>query len=316
MKKILLAIPAFFIVMLSQAQQLPAFSQFRTNNFFYNPAATGVKKHIDARVVYRNQWLGYEGNPVTQAVGFNSRLLKGLMGLGLYACQDAFGPFSKNIYTGSYAFHLKFPDVELSIGMSGSYSQYSTNGSKITIHDTHDMAIDRTVTDRTSIWDAGAGLYLYNDRFYISASMLNVIGSKLELYSTDTNKIGIFRHNYHAYLGVGYNISQNPDCIWEHSLFAAMVPGVPFMLDYNLMARIKDQFLAGLSVRFKDALAIHAGYVFSDFQIVYSYDLLLSKIRGSSSGSHEITLAYTRNIKKNKRGENSQFTRQRYQYKF
>jgi hypothetical protein len=60
----------------------------------------------------------------------------------------------------------------------------------------------------------------------------------------------------------------------------------------------------GVSYRMQDAIAPMIGYRFlkdKSLKVGYSYDLTLSKIKGYSSGTHEVMLGYCFNVKKPKK---------------
>jgi type IX secretion system PorP/SprF family membrane protein len=63
-------------------------------------------------------------------------------------------------------------------------------------------------------------------------------------------------------------------------------------LDINLLADYNNQFWGGVSYRLQDAIVALVGVKFGSFRVGYSYDVTTSKIRGYSSGSHEIMLGY------------------------
>jgi type IX secretion system PorP/SprF family membrane protein len=300
------------------AQQMPFYTQHRSNNFMLNPGVTGTKRLIDARLNYRMQWLGYDGAPRTTSFAVHSRLAKGKMGAGLYLMQDNIGPSKQMNLGASYAFHIRFPDCELSAGLAGNFTKYTLDGSLITLHNTQDPAIDQTVANSTWVTDGMAGIYLYNDRFHVGISGLHLLSSKAEFYKDDTTKNGNITYRPHIYFTLGYNYSQNSDFIWESTVYANYVKGSPFNLDYTLRLHIREQLFAGVSIRLRDAVALHVGYSFlEDFQISYSYDLLISKLRANSSGSHEIMLVYSSNIFKGRhKGVKDKFLHQRYGYLF
>ena len=52
-----------FAAKLGFAQQLPFWTQHRSNYFIVNPAVTGARKTFDARANYRYQWVGFDGSP-------------------------------------------------------------------------------------------------------------------------------------------------------------------------------------------------------------------------------------------------------------
>ncbi len=281
-----------------------------------NPAITGTNKLIDARLNYRMQWVGYDNAPRTQTFALSSRFFKGKMGAGLYILEDNIGQSKQSNIGATYAYHLRFPDCELSVGIAGNYTKYTMYGEKITLHNTQDPAIDQAITNSTSILDGSFGFMLYNDRFHLGFGALHVAQQKAEFYKTDTTKKGIIKYFTNVHFSLGYNFSQNSDWIWENKLYTNYVEGAPILLDYTLRIHYKEKVFGGISIRLHDACAIHVGMSFMDhFQVSYSYDLLLNSFRNYSSGSHEIMLIYSSDIFKHKQGKNNnKFLYQRFQY--
>lgn len=315
MKKYSLAILLFLVCSFVQAQQLPYFTQTNTNYYLLNPAVTGTKKLVDLRTNYRAQWTGFEGAPVTQTLMFHSRFMKGMMGAGFYMYKDVTGPLTLNNYALCYAFHARFPDVELSLGVSGNMMKYTLNGSQVTIHNSGDKAIDRTITDFDWVPNMNAGVLLYNDRFHFGVSMLNMLEGDAHFYEEDSLRDGKLSTVNHVFLSLGYNFSTTTDYVWEHTLTAGSVAGSPLLADYNLRIHYKETFFLGTALRLKDAVALQVGFTFKKMlQVGYSYDLLVSPLRRYQSGSHEVTLSFRSDIfDTNKhRGNIDEFLRQKY----
>jgi type IX secretion system PorP/SprF family membrane protein len=317
-KKYLYSLLLSFIACDSFAQQLPYYTQNKSNAFMLNPGVTGTKRLLDARVNYRMQWLGYEGAPRTTSVALHSRFLKGKMGAGMYLLQDKIGPEKQTNLGASYAYHIRFPDCELSAGLAGNFSKHTLIGSKMTLHNNQDQSIDQTISNSTWASDASAGIYLYNDRFHVGASGIHVLQSTAEFYKADTTKKGTIKYVTQANFTLGYNFSQNPDFVWESTLYGSYVKGAPMALDYTLRLHYQERVFAGISIRLRDAIALHLGYTFfENYQVSYSYDIQIGGLRRYNNGSHEIMLAVSHNIFKTKKGrDNSKFLNQRYGYLF
>ena len=62
--------------------------------------------------------------------------------------------------------------------------------------------------------------------------------------------------------------------------------------DGNLKLTVKNTYSLAISYRNKDAVAFIGGINIGSTTVGYSYDLGVSKIKTSSSGSHEIFLCY------------------------
>lgn len=299
------------------AQQYPWWTQYKSNQVLSNPGFCGTKRILDARVNYRNQWVGFDGAPKTYVLSVNSRLMKGKFGLGAFMFRDEIGPFRTTNASFTAAYHLKFPDSELSVGFQGNYLKQSFNGNSITLRNQQDNTINQYIEDKAGVFDASVGIVYYNDRFHIGIATNNIFSSKLEYYKNDTLKTGIFKLAPHYIFSAGYNWADNPDFTFENSVYAAYVSGVPFAFDYTLRLHIQKQLLTGLSIRFGDAIALQLGYTLKDkIQIVYSYDFITSPLRTYQRGTHEISMIFSSNLgfDKKKRGFNNRFLRQRFQY--
>lgn len=313
---LLTCIPAFLI-----AQQMPYFTQVRTNAVFFNPAVTGTKKTLDLRLVYRNQWVGYDGHPVTQAFNLNSRFFKGKMGAGLQYYKDITGPTQRNLFNLAYAYHFRYPDVEMSIGVSANFFKYFINGTLITIRNTQDKAIDRSILADDRFFDMNAGWLLYNDRFHIGLCAQNLIQQSAEYYEgvPDSLKGAIIKMVPHPFFTVGYNWGGNPFFVWENTLNAGYISGATISLDYSLRVFIRNKFIVGGSYRLKDAFSLHAGFILMDqVQVAYSYDIGMSALRKAHQNSHELSIVWSSDLEFifGKRRGNNAFAREKFQYMF
>ncbi len=310
----------------SYAQQLPVFTQFPTDLLFFNPAIAGTKRLYDVRINYRDQWVGIPGAPITEGLSLNYRLLNGKMGVAAYLYQDITGPTQRNDYTVCYSYHLKLPDLIVSLGVAGSMVDYIADGQKMTIQNPSDPAIDIGVTANSWTPNASAGFYLYNDRWQFGLSVDNLIQQDAKLYKKytaspeDTSTTGIVTLLPHFYGYLGYNFSGNANYVWQNSLFVEQSGSTPLYLAYSLRVHVKEKFYAGFSLRLKDAVSIDLGYTIKDnFEICYSYDFITSALSHYTSGTHEFGIIWSAdNIgKKEHRGDSfDQFQKKKYGYMF
>lgn len=299
-------------------QQYPFWTQYRSNLFMLNPAVAGTRQNIDARLSYRYQWLGFEGAPKTMGASFHAKLYKNKMGLGGFVFQDEIGPFKTLTSALAYAFKIKFDDVALSFGANGSYNMQQVNTTLMTFQNSQDAAIANiSAAKKDNIFNAAAGIMLYNDRFYISASMNNLLGTSY-IYdkSKAITKRGVIQTVAHYAISLGYNYAANSDYIWENSTAVIFVPGTPILFDYNLRLHIKQALLVGGGIRLGNALIGQVGWTFADYvQVSYSYDLSINRLRPTNKGSHEVKLIFfhSRSSQNNHKGA-KEFQKQKFQY--
>lgn len=291
------------------AQQLPDFSQYPAMLFHINPAYTGTKGTLDARLNYRKQWSGFSGAPVTQFVGVHSRLLKGRIGVGATLYKDEMGPSRMFDYGFNAAYHLHFPDVEFSVGIGMRFNKYTMNSSGMTTHWEGDPAVIPGVTAFDKTKNAMAGVLLYNDRFHFGLGVQNIISAKIALIGN------VVKMKQHYFFSFGYNFHGHPDYVWENNLLGEYVDGLPLTINYNLRVHFRQKLMVGAAWRLKDAVIIQAGWLFyKTVQVTYSYDFGISKLRKAHNGSHEIMLGYRLDYekKKSKYGNFNSFQRQKY----
>lgn len=283
----------------------------------FNPAFCGTKRFLDFRMFYRNQWTGLEGAPKTYAASLNMRLAQGKVGLGGFAFNDGIGPFNTTYAALTFAYHLKFDDMELSFGAQGIYMNQRFDGTKVTLHNSVDKTMDLTSTARIKGMDGSFGVVLLNDRFYLGLGANNLIGKEMIYYQGDPFFKGKYKNEPSITLGAAYNYAEDPNYTFENSIMMLYTNGVPFYLDYTLRLHIQKVLLTGISVRLKDAIAVHLGVnLKNQFQIAYSYDIVTSPLRKFNSGSHEISLVFSSNMGRDqkKKGFNNRFLRQKFQY--
>jgi type IX secretion system PorP/SprF family membrane protein len=303
---------------LSFAQQLPFWTQHRSNYFIVNPAVTGARKTIDTRMNYRYQWVGFDGSPKTLSIGAHGNFFKTKMGAGLFVYQDKIGPQQISTIAGSFAFHFPVQDMKLSMGLNGSYNVNALNVNNITYLNSHDALINNAVSyNKAKIPNMAAGFMLHNEKFYVGFAMNNMFGNS---YKFRENKKAANFTNLttvpHFNVAVGYNWTENGDFIWENSLMTNYVSNTPILIDYNLKLHIKNALFVGAGIRLRAAIYGQIGYTINGMgQIGYSFDYNTNALMKTNYGSHEIKIAYVFNQdQKMKHKGGKGFSHQHYQY--
>ncbi len=66
----------FLITGISEAQQVPMYSQYIMNGFLINPSFAGRDGYTSVNLTVREQWTGMAQAPSTYALSFQTRILK------------------------------------------------------------------------------------------------------------------------------------------------------------------------------------------------------------------------------------------------
>src|SRR5690349_25017905 len=108
----------------ARAQHSIVYSQYLFNGLLINPAYAGSHVQLSASLTYRNQWINFQGAPVTATFGAHTSLYKGKVGVGLLTTVDKIGSYTNTGFFGSYAYIIKDPVRRgyFSMGVSAGFN--------------------------------------------------------------------------------------------------------------------------------------------------------------------------------------------------
>ena len=271
------------------AQQIPQFSQRMFNKLVFNPAVAGSVINPEVKLHYRTQWVGFNGAPVTALLGYHSEISE-TMGLGGYLITDKIGYTRNSSLNVCYAYHIPLQNCFLSMGLSASLLQYVIDGNEVTLHHDDDDIINAGVSDKVLLPDASFGMYLYSNKFYFGASVLQLISSRVKL-DLGREYEALILLTKHFYITGGYNFIIEKKYDIEPSLLVSRTLEGPTQIDVNVKLEYSKRIIAGIGYRNKDAIILLAGFRIERFFMAYSYDIVVSPIKNYNSGSHEILLS-------------------------
>ncbi len=289
--KILFFVSIICCCVKTNAQQLPLYTNYLLNGYAYNPALAGVKPYLQANISYRSQWVGFEGAPTTAVLSLCGPVKKiKNAGIGALLMSDNSGLLNATSGYLSFAYQVKLTKkMKLGVGLSAGIKQFRVQLYDVRAYDAGDELLTGNILT-ANVFDANAGIYMYNDNFFMGISSLQMFNNKI----TWKNPIGSVTPHY--YLVAGYNIhlkKNNNDFVIQPSILIKYNSPTPVQPEYNLKLIVKEMFWAGFSYRTNDAVAALFGVtLIKKLNIAYSYDFSISTIRKYNQGSHEIMLNY------------------------
>ena len=276
----------FVTICSSQAQIDPLFFQQTHVRGLFNPAATGKGGDIDVSLSVREQWIGFEGRPSTQALmvsGFASKIQSGF---GVTCIVDAFGPQQTKNIKLNYAYYVSFEDealLSLGLGMGVMHSTYRL-GEHFFVGGGNggDMPIPEIKNNTTPDFDVGIEFNTRN--FEMGGAITHVTYSRY-----DRNLVRPIR-NYYAYM----RTKQPLNTAWD------FIPGFTWqnvrksnLLELNAGFRHNNNFCLNLIYRYPANGGMAVGFnIFNGFRLVYSYDQSFNNVGTYLKGTHEATVAY------------------------
>lgn len=289
MKKFLYSIIFILSCQLTFAQQQYVFTNYLLNEYYYNPALPGSENVHKANIGYRNQWAGFEGAPVTLHANFyGSYANQKKHGYGVSLMSDRSGLIQNtNIYL-SYAYHIRLSDsIRMGFGVRPGYLQYNIKLYDTQLADPVDDVLNGNILSTNAI-DLGFGLYVYSNKFFISASMRQVLGPAISF--TGFN-YGLVEH-YSAVAGYTFR-TKKKKFEFEPSVMMQYVKPAPLQLSAMFKTTYKNKYWAGLTMRTQDAVGIVIGANFwKRLNIGYAFDYSLGQVKTFNNGTHEFMLTF------------------------
>lgn len=293
--KYILLISAFVLFSLGlQAQQEHQFTQFMYNKVYYNPAFAGSRGVSSVTALYRNQWLGFEGSPISKLVSFETPLMNQNAGLGLLVANHNEGLMNSWQGTMSYNYNIKFSEtVGLRFGLSGSLRTFSIDFSDPNTARVSQQGDPSIPTGEVTSYNGnfGIGAVMEFSKFHVGFSVPNMFENEIGEDNGQPN-IALYSRHYYGVIGARPNITEN--IVLQPTLMTSYVKGSPIEIDFNLSLLFNNTFLVGSSYR-------HGGTSFAesiDFNLFYqvvprfglgaAYDLHLGDVAELGSGSIEI----------------------------
>jgi type IX secretion system PorP/SprF family membrane protein len=294
--KLWLAICGITMSLSSFAQQEVIYSQYMFNTLALNPAYAGSRDVLSVTAVGRYQWLNIDGSPKTHSFSVDMPFKNEKMGVGIIAYNDAIGVANNTGVNIAYSYKLKLGERStLALGLQPTITSLSLALSKVNnlIDITDPIFNSGDVTNLT--FNAGVGLYLSNDKGYVSLSVPQIIEQKN--FPKITTSIG--KNQRHYFLTMGFVVGKGNFKV-KPSTIIRYVNGSPAGIDGNINFWIKDKISFGISGRksqptFQGIDKIDAAVGLFELQLSpqlrlgYAYDYNQTRVNGGSDLFKKIT---------------------------
>lgn len=296
MRTKLVTLVLFFIGFESMySQQDSQFTQYMYNTININPAYAGSRGVMSIFGLYRNQWVGLDGAPVTSTASLNTPIGNSNIGLGLSFISDKIGPSDDTSISADISYSIPTSETfKLSFGLKATANLLNVDFTKLSIFDPTDPRFQNNVDNKFSP-NIGAGIYLHSNKTYFGLSVPNFLETKHFDQSAATNTSASFvakeRMHYYAIAGHVFDLSSSVQ--FKPAVLAKAVQGAPLQLDVSGNFLINEKFTFGVAYRWSAAMSAMVGFqVNNNWFIGYGYDLETTKLADYNSGSHEIFLRY------------------------
>lgn len=285
MKKIFLLIIVFVALKATSfAQNDILFSHYMFNEMTFNPAVAGNSPTLDATLLARQQWIGFDDAPSSQVLNVHS-YMKGIGGLGLTIINDRLGYENSLNAKLLYAHHFQLSRTSLlSLGASVGLMSKGIDGTQLIYEDDDDEGALRHRENRMRP-DFGFGIE-YNTSIFT----LGLSSTHIEQSLGEASLFDVPRH-YYAYakfrVEASHKLNIIPTVLFKSAEFIHQV-------DVGALAFYDDKFWVGGSYRTDNVYVGMLGFnITPDLKFGYSYDFGTGPLRSYNDGSHEVMLRYS-----------------------
>ncbi|WP_432410207.1 PorP/SprF family type IX secretion system membrane protein [Rasiella sp. SM2506] len=295
-------IPIIILIMLSSlssvAQQDPQYTQYMYNTQVVNPAYAGSRDVLSFGLLYRSQWVGFDGAPKTGTFTVNSPIgALDNMGLGLSITSDEIGPANESNINVDYSYSIPVSETgEISFGVKAGIDILDVDFSKLDIFDPNDPLFQNNVDNKIQP-QIGSGIYYNTNKFYVGLSVPNFLTTKHfdenSLSGSNIASSSIAAERLHYFLIAGYVFDLGENLKFKPATLVKAVSGSPLQWDASANFLIHEKFTIGAAYRWSAAISGLVGFQATEGLFLgFGYDYQTTDIEDYSDGSYELILRF------------------------
>ena len=270
------------IQLISKAQNDIQFSNYMFSEVTYNPAMAGNTLTLDAALLARQQWMGFNEAPRTQLFNMNTYVNKMNGGVGLSIVNDKLGHENSLNAKLMYAYQLRVSDKSrLSFGLGFGFLSKTLKGSELIYDDNSDPnAIENNQSKLRPDFDFGIGFN--SEKFSIGASCTHITQPQ------SSATVLVAPRHYYLYSRYKIKASDKINIIPSIEVKSALYIT---QFEVSTLAYYDNKFWIGATYRPKDAIVGLIGLdITKNIRLGYSYDYNSGAVKSYSGGSHELVL--------------------------
>ncbi|MDD3876928.1 MAG: type IX secretion system membrane protein PorP/SprF [Bacteroidales bacterium] len=270
------------IILLAQNDIL--FSHYMFNEITFNPAVAGSSPTLDASILARQQWIGFDEAPSSQVLNAHS-FVRGIGGVGLNIINDRLGFENTLNLKLMYAHHMQVSRTSLlSLGASVGIMNKTIDGTKLIYEDENDLS---------AIYSKESRLrpdFSFGAEFNTAHLTVGLSSTHIEQSLGNATLFKVPRH-YYAYAKYRIEASSKlnivPTFLVKSSQFITQ-------LDLSAIFFYDNKFWLGGAYRLDEAFIGIIGFnITKDLKFSYSYDYSAGPMKTYNDGSHEVMVSYS-----------------------
>ncbi|MEM7161617.1 MAG: type IX secretion system membrane protein PorP/SprF [Bacteroidota bacterium] len=288
-RKLLMTIPILCLcVFAAKAQQEPIFSNYIWNPMAFNPAIAGSKSFTTMNLTIREQWVGFEGRPRTQAFNVHTPIKKKRIGVGASIINDNIGPINSTTLQGNFAYKFKVQrGVTLALGLKAEASLWQGKFAGLELAD--DPALANNIRS-AFLPNFGFGGLLKSKDYFVGIAAPRLFTNEFNDGDANWNQGEQVRH---FYLHGGYTFELKRNYYFKPNIMVNYVQNVPVDATISANFEFENQLWLGASYRAAQSITPTVAYKFNNqIKAGYAYEFMVNNLISHQWGSHELMITY------------------------
>lgn len=273
-------------------QQDALFTQYIDAQLYSNAAIAGSYDVMSIATVHRQQWVGFQGAPMTTGLMVHTPLQYESIGVGLEVWNDRVGTLNRTSVGANFAYRFKFKNgSKLSLGVKG-LADFNTANIALFSNGANDPRAHAMVNSITP--NAGIGILYKSPKWFIGVGVPRLLPNR------NAASNGGYTNEMHAYLLAGVLFDLKNNWVFRPSTQVRAGLYTPLSIDVSATFISNHKLYFGVNYRVLESAGVIAQYqITSRFKLGYSFDLsLASALRTTNFGTHELILSYDMNFTK------------------
>lgn len=259
------------------------FSQFMFHNVTFNPASIEILNTINTSLVARQQWVGFDNAPSSQALNASTYVQDLYGGVGLNVINDMIGYEHVLTARAFYAFPVQIGVLSnLTFGLGAGVVSRTLDGTSLNYEEEDPNAF--LGKEKWIKPDFNFGVEYVDPNITVGFASTHLYRS--------VGKAGIDYAPRHYYLYGKYlfedvfdKVNIEPYLLFKSSWYITQ-------FDLAVLGYYDNMLWGGFSYRLGDAVVAMLGYYITpEIRVGYAYDFAVGAVKGYTGGSHEIMIS-------------------------
>jgi type IX secretion system PorP/SprF family membrane protein len=238
--------------------------------------------------IHREQWVGFDGRPVSTTLSAHTPLTRESIGVGLTMVSDKTGPIKQTMFYGDYSYTIKVnrSGGKLSFGIKAGMNVISVATSGLQTTDASDPNLIQNARNNINP-NFGFGMYYHSPRFFIGGSSPKMIERSYDGISASNIER---RHFFGIAGGV---IPLNRDWKLRPTTLVKFTSNSPVSIDASVAGIYKEKLWLGAMYRLNAAFGVFTQFqITPQFKLGIATDFGTQAIRNYNYGTYEVLVSY------------------------